>query len=77
MKASETVDALLEARGSTKKWLAGKIGLKESAFSRYLAGNRPAPPDLYQRVADVLQVPVSLFESDESEIRPPAEGAAA
>jgi transcriptional regulator with XRE-family HTH domain len=62
MRASETVDGLLEARGSTKKWLAAKLGLTPSALSRYLYGSRPAPPDLYQRVADVLQVPEALFD---------------
>lgn len=66
MRASERVEAILEARGSRKQWLAAKLGIKESAFSRYLAGNRPAPPDFYQRIADVLQVPESLLHADET-----------
>jgi transcriptional regulator with XRE-family HTH domain len=54
------VDALLDARGSSKRWLASKLGMKESTLSRYLSGSRPAPPDLYQRIADVLHVPVAF-----------------
>jgi len=80
MRASEAVEALLEARGSTKRWLAAKLGLTPSALSRYLDGSRPTPPDFYLRVADVLQVPESLFSKQESEpggVRPPTEGAAA
>ena len=54
------VDALLRARGSTKRWLADQLGIGQSALNRYLAGNRPAPEDLYQRIAVVLQVPVQF-----------------
>lgn len=60
--ATHPVVALLEARGTRRQWLAQKLGMKESTLSRYLGGSRPAPPDLYERIADVLHVPVSFVQ---------------
>lgn len=60
MRATHPVEALLEARGTRKQWLALKLGMKESTLSRYLGGTREAPADLYERIADVLHVPVSF-----------------
>lgn len=65
---SHPVDALLDARGSTKRWLAKKLGMKESTLSRYLLGNRPAPIDLYERIADVLHVPLSFVQPPREEV---------
>ena len=65
MRASEAVDGLLEARGSTKRWLATKLGLTPSTLTRYLDGSRRAPADLYARIADVLQVPEDMLQPAE------------
>jgi len=80
MRVSEAIEGLLDARGSTKRWLAGKLGLTPSALSRYLDGSRPAPVDFYRRVADVLQVPEALLcarAGNDRELNPPTAGAAA
>jgi transcriptional regulator with XRE-family HTH domain len=68
LAAVDPVDALLTARGSSKRWLAGKLGMKESTLSRYLSGSRPAPPDLYERIADVLHVPVDFLKRPAAEV---------
>ena len=39
-----------------------KLRMDSTLLHHYLAGRRQAPPDLYQRIADVLQVPVSFIE---------------
>jgi transcriptional regulator with XRE-family HTH domain len=53
------VEALLAARGSSKRWLAKKLhDMDESTLNRYLSGERTPPSDLYERIADVLQVPL-------------------
>jgi len=67
VRATHPVEALLEARGTRKQWLALKLGMKESTLSRYLSGDRTAPADLYQRIADVLHVPVSFVTPDPQE----------
>lgn len=56
------VDALLDARGSSQRWLAAKLRMDETLLSRYLSGNRTAPDGLYERIADVLHVPVSFVQ---------------
>jgi len=61
-KAEEPVAALLRARGSTKRWLAKKLGVEESLLNRYLSREVGAPIGLYERIADVLHVPVSFIE---------------
>lgn len=65
MKLRHPVDAILRARGSTQKWLAMKLRMDHTLLHHYLSGRREAPPDLYQRIADVLQVPVSFVQPDE------------
>lgn len=62
------VDALLAARGSSQRWLAGKLRMDETLLSRYLSGNRPAPSDLFERIADVLHVPVSFVTPTRPEV---------
>ncbi len=59
------VDAVLRARGSTQKWLAMKLRMNHTLLNHYLAGRKEPPDDLYQRIADVLQVPVSFIEPRE------------
>jgi transcriptional regulator with XRE-family HTH domain len=66
VQAVHPVDALLDARGSSKRWLAKKLLLEESTLNRYLYGKRKPPADFYERIADVLHVPVSF-------IKPPGE----
>ena len=61
-KLRHPVDDILRARGSTQRWLAMKLRMDSTLLHHYLAGRRQAPPDLYQRIADVLQVPVSFIE---------------
>jgi hypothetical protein len=61
----EPVAALLRARGSTKRWLGKKLGIEESLLNKYLSGDVGAPADLYERIADVLHVPVSFVQPDE------------
>ena len=60
VRAEHPVIALLEARGTRQQWLAHKLGMKESTLSRYLGGSRPAPEGFYERIADVLHVPVDF-----------------
>lgn len=55
------VDAILFERGSTQRWLAAKLQLDHTLLNHYLAGRRRAPPDLYRRIADVLQVPETFL----------------
>ena len=60
----EPVAALLRARGSTKRWLGKKLSIEESLLNRYLSGEVGPPVDLYERIADVLHVPVSFVEPE-------------
>lgn len=69
-EGAHPVDELLDARGSSKRWLAKKLRMDETALNRFLSGGRTPPEDLYERIADVLHVPVSF-------VRPPEEPAAA
>ncbi len=62
-----SVDALLAARGSTQKWLAGKLGIDHTLLNHYLAGRRSVPDGLYDCIADVLQVPVSFVRPEPNE----------
>ena len=55
------VDAVLVERGSTQKWLATKLRIDHTLLNHYLAGRRRPPPDLYRRIADVLQVPEAFL----------------
>jgi hypothetical protein len=63
-RVQHPVDALLSARGSSKRWLAKKLGMEESVFNRYLydklAFRDISRAEFYQRVADVLHVPVEF-----------------
>lgn len=54
------VDALLAARGTSKRWLARKLKMHDTQLNKYLSGALPAPSNLYERIADVLHVPVSF-----------------
>jgi ribosome-binding protein aMBF1 (putative translation factor) len=59
-RARHPVDDLLEARGTSKRWLAQKLKMHDTQLNKYLSGALPEPSDLYERIADVLQVPVSF-----------------
>jgi transcriptional regulator with XRE-family HTH domain len=58
--APHPVEALLAARGTSKRWLAGKLKMHDTQLNKYLSGALPAPANLYERIADVLQVPVDF-----------------
>jgi ribosome-binding protein aMBF1 (putative translation factor) len=58
------VDALLKARGSSKRWLAQKLKMHDTQLNKYLSGALPAPDDLYERIADILHVPLAFVRPE-------------
>ncbi len=62
------VEALLAARGSSKRWLAKQLGMHETQLNKYLSGALPAPAGLYDRIAKVLQVPLSFVAPEPKEL---------
>lgn len=54
------VEALLHARGSSKRWLARKLRMHDTQLNKYLSGALKPPANLYERIADVLNVPVAF-----------------
>ncbi len=59
--------AELARRGLAQWRLAKQVGYPPSTFSDYVRGARPAPPDLAERIEDVLGLrPKSLRRSERS-----------
>ncbi len=62
------VDQILDERGSTRRWLARRIGMDESQFSR-LMNNKPIAsgsyyqltPEIKKAIRHALDVPESLI----------------
>ena len=52
---------LLIARGVKPVWLAREAGISRSQVSRIIRGSRTASDDVARRMADAVQVPVSLI----------------
>jgi transcriptional regulator with XRE-family HTH domain len=68
-QAPHPVESLLKARGSSKRWLAQKLKMHDTQLNKYLSGALPAPANLYERIADILNVPVA-FVRPVSEVPP-------
>lgn len=61
--------AELDRRGIRHVWMAGQLGVKKWTFSRIEGGLVKAPPDFYERAAQILGVDVDAIR--------PAQGVAA
>jgi len=65
VRSTNTVEAILAARGSSKRWLAKQLGMHDTQLNKYLSGALPAPGGLYDRIARILQVPEDLLKPEE------------
>ena len=44
-----------------RDWMAERLGVKPWTFSRIEAGVQPAPPNWYERAADILGVDLTVI----------------
>jgi hypothetical protein len=54
-------------RGKTQTWVARRVGMHHTRFSRILAGHEKAPGDLVARVRDLTGI--SLVDEPTAEVR--------
>ncbi len=57
----------LDSRGTKYSWVAEKLGLNASHFSRILDGERALTDDNAAKLADLFNVPASTFLESEAE----------
>ncbi len=59
---------ILEEKKITSKWLAEKTGLTPATISSIINGKSSPKVDTLKSIANVLQVPIERFFSEESEV---------
>lgn len=52
---------LIKAQGRSITWVASRVGIERSYFSRMVDGQRPMPSEVADRLAAVLGVPVEVI----------------
>lgn len=62
--SNEAFDHLMNEQGRKNPWLAHRLGVDPSYVSKLRTGAKPLTPKLTAKIALLLGVPVSYFESD-------------
>jgi len=66
-EATTPIEELIQARGLRKGWIAVRLGMSASSFSRVLAGARPLSLAEGVALAELLGVPVTdLLPGDDA-----------
>lgn len=52
---------VLASQGRKASWLARAVGISKSHMSRLISGERTADPELAERIAAALQMPVFVL----------------
>jgi transcriptional regulator with XRE-family HTH domain len=61
----EVIKSLLKAKGRTRQWFRDECGgVPSSSMDLYLSGHRQPNPDLIQKMADALKVPLSVISGE-------------
>ena len=55
------LDGYLARAGLSRQDLAHRLGHPSTTFSSWLRGTHPSPPDLWQRIADALEISSDVF----------------
>jgi len=63
-REKSTIKKLADQRGIKYSWLARQIGLHPTYFAHVEAGDYPAPPGYFEKVAGALGVPIEWVKPD-------------
>jgi transcriptional regulator with XRE-family HTH domain len=67
----ERILAVLQERERTIAWLARKLGMPKATLWRKLHGQRPLSRQELVRISQILDIPVTLLETDLHEVEEP------
>ena len=63
---------LLEEQGRTQKWLARRVGIRDTRLSKYMRGWCRCPLDIAKRIANVVQWPLEYLVIEDADAPGPA-----
>ena len=64
------VKRILDERGIRYIWLANKLGITGAQFTHYEAGHYAKPPQYYERIAAILDVPIEDVRPEAEQLTP-------